>query len=799
MATKSVFTDPTPGDRLARRLVLDLNRDVEFFINDRDEAIAANDPALIQQVNQKRTNIEQTANELRAMENIPEKLAGRVRDALTRADSLLVNYEPIQPRIHADESRGNRTQDEERNTPPPPDEDVEDLLYPGRDTSHPATLHLSQVSLPLSSPHSHGAASEFFETRDYVSGSGSRGRSSISPSSSRHLDAEAAAQAAQRQIDSARDRLEAEADQLQAERERIAREERELERRQRRLNVEMRNADSLEQARLRDQQENDQELASHRAGLTRDWVNNQAQFQPSASTPAVALTRTSPVLNQVPRPAATQSGLQQNQPLEQQPHTPMPQQQSQDPLLLQLIQQMQQQMQLQSQQLQQSKQMQQQMQQQSQQMQQQTQQQLQQIRQEVRQQTSSPSLQPGAPPFTPNGAAPPPPPSQAGSNISVAAAPSLLQGDVAQSLLTVNLRSHSRDLMIQGRPPKENRFTGDDSQDFESFMTQFEAVTSLDGVTDQMIFSELKFWVHGNAKIAVTQYDNEKDPSEALRKAKAHLRREFGQRVLTARQMLDGLLTGGKLDQKDTESIRGLVLKLEQVHRRAVETDRERTFSTRETYRDILSKKLPFFTHKWAKIIEDNEERKFNDPSVRDLGFLDFINYLRKSNKILMCKAGLSDTPAPATKEGAGKGAKGSKVAATSAQIAATGAEVAATMTSKPKNKGPAKANPSKTYASAAKPGGKDADTSNSPKGTAPKSCVACKTETHELSCCREFLKRSDTEKQELVKKNGLCYLCLAHGHLSAKCPENIVCNECGRRHNTVFHREDQEKSKEDI
>ena len=204
MATKSVFTDPTPGDRLARRLVLDLNRDVEFFINDRDEAIAANDPALIQQVNQKRTNIEQTVNELRTMANVPEKLAGRVRDALTRADSLLVNYEPIEPRIHADESRGNRTQDE--------DEDVEDLLYPGRDTSHPATLHLSQVSLPLSSHHSHGAASEFFETRDYVSGSGSKGRSSISPSSSRHLDAEAAAQAAQRQIDNERLRIESETD-----------------------------------------------------------------------------------------------------------------------------------------------------------------------------------------------------------------------------------------------------------------------------------------------------------------------------------------------------------------------------------------------------------------------------------------------------------------------------------------------------------------------------------------------------------------------------------------------------------
>ena len=274
--------------------------------------------------------------------NIPESLVSRVRDALTRADSLLANYEPIEPQIHSDESRGDRTQDEGRNSPPPPpNEDVEALLYPGREASHRPTLHLSQVSIPLNSHHSHGAASEFFETRDHVSGSGSRGHSSVSPSASYHLDAEAATQAAQRQIDNSRLRLESEADRLQVERELIERErqleQRELERRQRRLNAEMQNTNSLEQARIRDQQENDRELSSHRVGLTRDWVDNQAQFQLSTSTPAAALTRQPPGLNHTPRSAAPQStpaGVQQHQPPAQQPHNPMPQQQSQDPQLL---------------------------------------------------------------------------------------------------------------------------------------------------------------------------------------------------------------------------------------------------------------------------------------------------------------------------------------------------------------------------------------------------------------------------------------------------------------------------------
>ena len=357
--------------------------------------------------------------------------------------------------------------------------------------------------------------------------------------------------------------------------------------------------------------------------------------------------------------------------------------------------------------------------------------------------------------------------------------------------------------MIQSQPPKENRFTGDDSQDFESFMTQFELATTLDGVTDQMIFGELKFWVAGNAKIAVTQYDNEKDHSEALRKAKAHLRREYGQRVLTARQMLDSLLTGGKLDQKDTEGICGLIVKLEQVHQRAIETDRERTFSTRETFKDILSKKLPFFTHKWAKIIENTEERRFYDSTIKELDFNDFIRYLRKSNKILMCKASLSDAPAPSPKDGSGnKGAKNSKVAATSSEIAATGAEVAST--SRPKPKGPpvgGNGNQKKSFSSAVKQSGNGTTevTSSSAVKTnsssaASGNCLACKNGKHDLDCCTEFLKKSKPDRKEFAKSNGLCYLCLAHGHMVSQCTEDVKCKECNKKHHSVFHREKTEE-----
>ena len=139
MASKSVFTGPAPGDRTARRLIQEINRTVDLFMNDHESAVGSNDQRLIQHVNQMLITIEQTTNELRSMTDPPPQSQGRITDALARADNVLSRYEPIQPQVRVDEPRGNLTQDEGRNSPPPPpDEDVEALLYPGRETTHNA-------------------------------------------------------------------------------------------------------------------------------------------------------------------------------------------------------------------------------------------------------------------------------------------------------------------------------------------------------------------------------------------------------------------------------------------------------------------------------------------------------------------------------------------------------------------------------------------------------------------------------------------------------------------------------------
>ena len=413
-------------------------------------------------------------------------------------------------------------------------------------------------------------------------------------------------------------------------------------------------------------------------------------------------------------------------------------------------------------------------------------------------QFAPPQLNPLSQPFTPQ-VTPCVPQSP---SASVAAGSSLIGADVATSLLRVNLSSHARDLVIQGRPPREKRFSGEDSIDLESTLNQFELATASEGVTDQMRYLELKHWVSGTAGLIVSAYDNERDPSEALRKAKRHLKAEFGRKVYTARQMLENLLIGGKLERSDSASIRVLIIKLEQVYLRAVETKRESSFSTAETYNEVLRRKLPFFAEKWAQRTYDHEHKYLDrDDFDNGLTFPQFIEYLRRQNSIQLHKSVIlkHDNPTP-TKPASGPATNAPK---NRPKVAATKINIAATNSTNPKPR-PQKSGSGakKSYAAAAtstpqnpKPGmGVSASKLNHSKDGEFK-CVACSgASVHELTSCREFLKMSDEERRGFVKSKGLCFLCLARGHMSNACTESISCKKCERKHNTIFHRNKPEE-----
>ena len=79
------------------------------------------------------------------------------------------------------------------------------------------------------------------------------------------------------------------------------------------------------------------------------------------------------------------------------------------------------------------------------------------------------------------------------------------------------------------------------------------------------------------------------------------------------------------------------------------------------------------------------------------------------------------------------------------------------------------------------------------PKADTPKSCLLCK-ENHQLDECKKFLKKTTTEKKEVIKKNGLCLGCLTPGHMIKTCRIRKSCTKCERKHPTSLHELDEER-----
>ena len=67
--------------------------------------------------------------------------------------------------------------------------------------------------------------------------------------------------------------------------------------------------------------------------------------------------------------------------------------------------------------------------------------------------------------------------------------------------------------------------------------------------------------------------------------------------------------------------------------------------------------------------------------------------------------------------------------------------------------------------------------------------CAFCKY-NHNVTECRILSRKLPNEKQEFVKKNGLCFGCLQQGHLSKSCTNKSTCSKCQKPHPTSLHLE---------
>ena len=322
----------------------------------------------------------------------------------------------------------------------------------------------------------------------------------------------------------------------------------------------------------------------------------------------------------------------------------------------------------------------------------------------------------------------------------------------SQSLVDIQLKSHAFSVLIQRRP--KYRYTGENKRvDFESFLHSFLTMTNVPGADDPMKLAELGHWFDGQAALVTERYLTEANATEALKSAVKALKSEFGKKKLTAKQMLQELLSGDKLLERDHHHVKTFLLRLEKTYKVAQETKRDQSFDLPEVINDVIRNKLPHLAQKWAKKISD-QEMDDNEEDAPLPTFSQFLAFAKRQNNVAQT---LGDILKPTE---------------SSKPQQRPAVRIAANNQSAP---GPS--------SSAARP---SSASSSTPLRTSV--CPFCPGASHSATSCRKFAGFSFADKAKFVHDNRICIRCLGRGHTATHCISTNTCQKCGGSHADLMH-----------
>ena len=330
-----------------------------------------------------------------------------------------------------------------------------------------------------------------------------------------------------------------------------------------------------------------------------------------------------------------------------------------------------------------------------------------------------------------------------------------------QSLIAIQTKAHAFSLLTQRRP--KFKFTGENKKvDFESFIHNFQSLTNIPGADDAMRLSELPHWFCGTAALIIDRFVTDADAAHGLSAAIKALKKEFGKRKVTAKQMLHDLLSGEKLPDREYQQIKTFLLQLEKCYKIATETKRQDSFDLPEMINEVIRAKLPHLAPKWAKKVSDAEQDADDDESP-NLSFTQFLAFAKKQNSVAQTTGDILKPPETAK-----------SALKPNARIAAHQVETGA---NRPNRKRPSSA----------------PDVTRHTAGMAahrPHTCPFCQGAPHHPNNCRKFAALSNPDKTKLVRDLRLCINCLSNTHLMANCPSRSRCNvpQCGAPHHTLLH-----------
>ena len=289
---------------------------------------------------------------------------------------------------------------------------------------------------------------------------------------------------------------------------------------------------------------------------------------------------------------------------------------------------------------------------------------------------------------------------------------------------------------LQEIRPKD-KFSGGKKTDFAKKMKQVEAAFETPCLTAHQKLQELKHYFEGAAYDIVEQDVLREDADAALKDALSKLRRKFGVRRETALDMLEELLVGKPIGEKDHGSMLNFYAKLTSVYSLAKETKRTRDFEARSVVETVLLKKLPHLMSRWTK-----KAVRHLKAVGEELEFPEFLEFLDEEHAVAERLARMAQRT------------QGVQNLQRQAQVANVAATSMVETTTQCDNKD---------------------------------SCGMCGA-THGLAACAAFRNAATTEKRRVCIVNGICYNCLLPGHGARLCPSVERCQTCSQKHHTLVH-----------
>ena len=294
--------------------------------------------------------------------------------------------------------------------------------------------------------------------------------------------------------------------------------------------------------------------------------------------------------------------------------------------------------------------------------------------------------------------------------------------------------------------PDMSIFYGD-PLDYPDWKASFYALVETRGVPPQERIHHLKRYLGGQAREAVSGYFL-LNSDLAYDKAKAVLEQRYGSSFAITEAFRDKLDTWPKIQARDGKGLRRLSDFLNQCESAMTAIPGLEILNDNRENRKILQKLPDWIITRWSRIVSIAKKNKSRYPS-----FAEFANFISEESDIACDPI----------------------VSLESLRIV------------------PEKEKPSTSSKRSAKAATFATETGKSDKTKvqdSSQSCTFCNRNGHIINECRTFGAKPAEEKQEFIRKGGMCYGCLLCGHVTKNCASRSKCRKCDKSHPTSLHRD---------